>query len=71
MFANFNLETNYLYGHMDLRYILESKFGVFEAFYVQGKKIKFGAYVMQRLACGAHLRLLGPWAWGGLLLWPG
>ena len=35
------------------------------------KKVKLGAYVMQRSACGAHLRLLGPWARGGLLLRPG
>ena len=31
-------------------------------------KGKVGVYVMQRLACGAHLRLLGPCASGELLL---
>ena len=25
---------------------------------------------MQRLACGTHLRLLGPWAWDGLPFGP-
>ena len=37
----------------------------------QGIKVKLGAYIVQRLACGAHIRLLGPWAWGRLLLRPG
>ena len=31
-----------------------------------GKKLKLGAYVMQRLACDAHLRLHSPWAGGSL-----
>ena len=36
------------------------------------KKGKVGGIrYMKRVACGAHLRLLGPWAWGGLLLRPG